>query len=54
MILAGVILLLFGSARLPGMMRNIGSSVVEFRKGMKGIADGGGDDAEPAEKEENA
>ncbi|QDT53428.1 twin arginine translocase protein A [Caulifigura coniformis] len=33
-ILMVVILLLFGS-RLPGLMRSLGSSVTEFKKGIK-------------------
>ena len=38
-IILGILLLLFGGARLPGLMRNIGRSAVEFRKGMQGIED---------------
>lgn len=30
-----VIVLLFGSARLPETMRNLGKSVSEFKKGVK-------------------
>ena len=33
LIVAFVVLLLFGS-RLPSMMRSLGTSVVEFKKGM--------------------
>jgi sec-independent protein translocase protein TatA len=36
-IVMGVILLLFGSARLPSLMRNLGRSAVEFKKGVQGI-----------------
>ena len=35
LIMAGVLLLLFGSARLPSLMRNMGRSVNEFKAGMK-------------------
>lgn len=34
-ILAIVCLLLFGSARLPSLMRNMGRSINEFKAGMK-------------------
>ncbi len=36
-----VAMLLFGSARLPSLMRNLGRSAVEFKKGMRD------DDVEP-------
>lgn len=30
-----IVMLLFGSARLPSLMRNLGRSAVEFKKGMR-------------------
>ena len=33
-----IVLLLFGK-RLPGVMRSVGQSIVEFKKGVKGIDD---------------
>jgi sec-independent protein translocase protein TatA len=36
-----VAMLLFGSARLPSLMRNLGRSAIEFKKGMRD------DDTEP-------
>lgn len=30
-----VVMLLFGSAKLPSLMRNLGRSAVEFKKGMR-------------------
>lgn len=40
MILAFVILLLFGGAKLPVLMRNIGKSANEFKRGMNESHDG--------------
>ncbi len=37
-VLAGIMLLLFGN-RLPGTMRSLGRSVVEFKKGINEIED---------------
>lgn len=34
MIVLGVFVLLFGGAKLPGLMRNMGRSVNEFKTGM--------------------
>ncbi len=38
LIVGAVVLLLFGN-RLPGVMRSVGRSVVEFKKGVQGIED---------------
>ena len=35
MILTGVVLLIFGSSKLPTLMRNMGRSVNEFKAGIK-------------------
>jgi sec-independent protein translocase protein TatA len=48
LVVAGVALLLFGH-RLPGVMRNLGRGVVEFKKGVQ---DEGTDDDEPALNDE--
>jgi sec-independent protein translocase protein TatA len=36
LVVGGVVLLLFGN-RLPGLMRSVGRSVVEFKKGVNEI-----------------
>ena len=38
LIIAFIVLLLFGK-RVPGVMRSLGKSIVEFKKGVKGIED---------------
>ena len=43
-VVLGVILLLFGSAKLPKLARSLGSSVTEFKKGVKS---GAGDEDDP-------
>ena len=35
MIIGAIFLLLFGGAKLPGLMRNLGRSVNEFQAGIK-------------------
>ncbi len=48
LIIVAVILLLFGGRKIPGLMRDMGSGITQFRKGLKGDAEtagGSGDDA---------
>ena len=48
-IVAGIFLLLFGK-RLPSVMRSLGSSVVEFKKGVNdGDADSNSDNGDASE-----
>ena len=35
MIIAVVVLLLFGSAKIPDLMRSMGSGISEFKKGLR-------------------
>lgn len=43
---SGVVLLLFGGAKLPSLMRNIGRSANEFKRGMAETDD----ESDPKEK----
>ncbi|MGD9401846.1 MAG: twin-arginine translocase TatA/TatE family subunit [bacterium] len=38
-LIAAVILLLFGARRIPELMRSLGSGTREFKKGMRGEGD---------------
>ncbi len=53
-IIGAIALLLFGN-RLPSVMRSVGRSIVEFKKGIQGIEDdvdnAGNNDNQPANKE---
>ena len=40
-IILGILLLLFGSTKLPKLARSLGSSVTEFKKGIRGEDDDG-------------
>jgi sec-independent protein translocase protein TatA len=44
LIILGIFLLLFGSAKLPGLARSMGQSIKEFKTGMR--------DAERADQED--
>jgi sec-independent protein translocase protein TatA len=44
LVILAVVLLLFGN-RLPGLMRSLGRSVVEFKKGVNEIGDDSQDES---------
>jgi TatA/E family protein of Tat protein translocase len=50
LIIMVIILILFGGQRLPSLMRNMGRSVTEFKKGMSGTYEED-DGEEPPQKE---
>ncbi|HAN96395.1 MAG TPA: twin-arginine translocase TatA/TatE family subunit [Planctomycetaceae bacterium] len=43
LIIAFIVLLLFGGAKLPSLMRNMGRSVTEFKRGMNQEEEKGSD-----------
>ncbi|HUR38432.1 MAG TPA: twin-arginine translocase TatA/TatE family subunit [Planctomycetota bacterium] len=45
-IIVGVIVLLFGSSKIPQLMRGVGSGINEFKKGLK---EGDAEAAKPAD-----
>ena len=47
--IAGIAVLLFGGAKLPGMMRGMGSGIHEFKKGLKEGEDDANGDGKPKE-----
>ncbi|MCA9155702.1 MAG: twin-arginine translocase TatA/TatE family subunit [Pirellulaceae bacterium] len=52
MIILAIVLLLFGGARLPSLMRNLGRSAKEFQKGVQGVDDEDYDEKPAREKHE--
>ena len=38
-ILALIVLVLFGGSRIPSLARSLGKSITEFKKGVQGIED---------------
>jgi len=51
LILALVVLLVFGGKKIPELMRGLGRGVREFKDGVKGIEDDINADPEPARKQ---
>ncbi len=49
-IIALIVLLLFGGKKIPELMKGIGKGVKSFKDGMKGIEDEIKDDKESGEK----
>jgi len=52
--IAAVVVLLFGGAKLPGLMRGLGSGIHEFKKGLKDGEDEEGDEAKKEIPEQDA
>ena len=54
LIIALVILLLFGGKKIPEMMRGLGKGVHSFKEGMKGIDEPEKDNTEKTEKKSDS
>lgn len=53
LIILGVVVLLFGAAKIPALMRSMGSGINEFKKGLKeGEESGAGETPKEPEKSE--
>lgn len=50
--IVAVILLLFGGAKIPELMRGLGKGVKEFKKAQKDVEDAVKDDEKPEEKKD--
>jgi len=48
LIIVAVVLLLFGGRKIPTLMRDMGSGITQFRKGLKGEDDSAGGDGDDA------
>ncbi len=47
LVVLAIVMLLFGSSRLPTLMRSLGQSVTEFKKGMEGVPEDESKKSEP-------
>ena len=47
LVVLAIVMLLFGSSRLPTLMRSLGQSVTEFKKGMEGVPEDDSKKSEP-------
>ncbi len=51
LIVLGVVILLFGGAKIPELMRGVGKGMGEFKKGLAESKEEGNDKSEGSEKE---
>lgn len=54
MVIAGIMVLLFGSSKLPKLARSMGKSATEFKKGLRGDEDGGSSPSDDDEDDDSA
>ena len=57
LIIALIVLVLFGGKKIPELMKGLGKGVKEYKKAMNGVEEevkGAGNDVEPSARQENA
>ena len=54
MVILGIMVLLFGSSKLPKLARSMGKSATEFKKGLRGDEDGGSSPSDDDEDDDSA
>lgn len=53
LIVGGIVVLLFGATKLPQLARAAGSSITQFKKGLKDDEDGDGDGSKALDGEDD-
>tara|TARA_Y100001934_G_scaffold230221_1_gene277678 strand:+ start:490 stop:726 length:237 start_codon:yes stop_codon:yes gene_type:complete len=53
MVILGIMVLLFGSSKLPKLARSMGKSATEFKKGLRGDEDGGSSPSDDDEDDDS-
>ena len=54
MVILGIMVLLFGSSKLPKLARSMGKGATEFKKGLRGDEDGGSSPSDDDEDDDSA
>tara|TARA_B100000676_G_scaffold193350_1_gene190054 strand:+ start:1051 stop:1287 length:237 start_codon:yes stop_codon:yes gene_type:complete len=54
MVILIIMVLLFGSSKLPKLARSMGKSATEFKKGLRGDEDGGSSPSDDDEDDDSA
>lgn len=54
MVILGIMVLLFGSSKLPKLARSMGKSATEFKKGLRGDDDGSSSSSDDDDVDEDS
>lgn len=54
MVILGIMVLLFGSSKLPKLARSMGKSATEFKKGLRGDDDGGSSPSDDDDEDDDS